>query len=208
AQNEDDLAGLAATRGDQADAERLYGLAVTLLEDDYPNSAALLSARARLAGYLARQGRTDQALAMFRAIVAATGQNGDASPGLRRLLEPYFALLVARGDDPAAIADLFAASQILVRPGVAQTQAVLARELSGGSDQAARLFRQSVNLDRDIERGRVELARLQAGEQNAAAIARIAELQSSLGQWQQDQIATQARLAVYPRYRAVSNATL
>ena len=69
-----------------------------------------------------------------------------------------------RGADPAAAASLFAASQVLVRPGVAQTQAMLARELSGGSDDAARLFRQSVNLTRDIERGRVELARLEASD--------------------------------------------
>ena len=86
--------------------------------------------------------------ASIREIVAA---NVDERRQPRRacaaLLEPYFALLAARGDDPAAVADLFAASQVLVRPGVAQTQAVLARELSGGSDEAARLFRQSVNPD-------------------------------------------------------------
>ena len=68
-----------------------------------------------------------------------------------------------------AVADLFAASQVLVRPGVAQTQAVLARELSGGSDEAARLFRQSVTLTRDIERGRIELARLEASRPPTAA---------------------------------------
>ena len=95
-----------------------------------------------------------------------------ASPGLRRPLEPYFELLAARGPMPAAVADMFAASQILVRPGVAQTQAVLARELSGGSDEAARLFRQSVNLTRDIERGRVELARLQGAREPTAATPR------------------------------------
>ena len=66
---------------------------------------------------------------------------------------------------------------MLVRPGVAQTQAVLARELSGGSDEAARLFRQSVTLTRDIERARVELARLEASPApTAATTARIAEL--------------------------------
>ena len=40
----------------------------------------------------------------------------------------------------------------MVRPGLAQTQAVLARELSGGTDEASRLFRQSVTLTRQIER--------------------------------------------------------
>ena len=49
----------------------------------------------------------------------------------------------------------------MVRPGLAQTQAVLARELSGGTDDASRLFRQSVALSRQVERARIELARLE-----------------------------------------------
>lgn len=204
-----ELAGIAEARGDQAEAERLHRAAIALLESDYPGSSALLSARGRLAGYFARTGRIEPALALYRDIVRANEESGDSSPGLRRILEPYFELLVARGSDPAAVADLFAASQILVRPGVAQTQAVLARELSGGSDEAASLFRQSVTLTRDIERGRIELARLQASDQPTATMAaRIAELQTSLGQWQQDQVATQARLAAFPRYRAVSTRAL
>jgi len=203
-----ELAGIAEGRGDQAEAERLHLAAIALLETNYPGSSALFSAKGRLAGYYARTGRTEQALVLFRAIVAANADGGDSSPGLRRALEPYFELLAARGEDPAAAADLFAASQILVRPGVAQTQAVLARELSGGSDEAARLFRQSVNLTRDIERGRVELARLEGSDApTAASTARIAELRGSLAGWQQDQVATQARLAEFPRYRAVSNGT-
>ena len=42
----------------------------------------------------------------------------------------------------------------MIRPGLAQTQAVLARELSGGTDEASRLFRQSVTLTRQAERAR------------------------------------------------------
>ena len=52
--------------------------------------------------------------------------------------------------------DFFVASQLQVRPGVADTQAVLARELSGGSGDGARLFRQATTLGRDIERARIE----------------------------------------------------
>ncbi|MBV9883044.1 MAG: CHAT domain-containing protein [Sphingomonadaceae bacterium] len=203
-----ELAGIAEARGDAAEAERLHRAAIALLESDYPGSAALLSAQGRLAGFYVRAGRTADALALYHAIVASISDRGDASPGLRLLLGPYFETLAGRGDDPQAVADLFAASQVLVRPGVAQTQAILARELSGGSDAAAALFRQSVDLTRDIERARVELSRLQAGPQSAAVQARAAALQASLAQWQQDQIATQARLANYPRYRVVSNGAL
>jgi CHAT domain-containing protein len=209
AQIRGDLADIAEARGDGAEAERQHRLAVALLDTDYPGSSALLAAKGRLAGYLARSGRSDPALALFREIVAATARSGDSSPALRRILAPYFELLVARADDPAAVADLFEATQVMVRPGVAQTQAVLARELSGGSDEAARLFRQSVTLTRDIERGRIELARLEASEApSAATVARAAELRTALGQWQQDQVATQARLSEFPRYRAVSSSAL
>ncbi|HVQ07430.1 MAG TPA: CHAT domain-containing protein, partial [Allosphingosinicella sp.] len=209
AQIHGELAGLAERRGDQTEAERQHRVAVALLLRSYPGSSALMSAKGRLAGYYARTGRTEPALVLYREIVAANVDGGDASPGLRRALEPYFELLVREGAGADAAADLFTASQILVRPGVAQTQAVLARELSGGSDEAARMFRQSVTLTRDIERGRIELARLEASDApTPAATARMAELRISIGQWQQDQTAMQARLAQFPRYRAVSSGAL
>jgi CHAT domain-containing protein len=209
AQIHGELAAIAETKGDQAEAERQHQTAILLLETNYPGSAALYSAKARYAGYLARAGRVEPARALFREIVQANLDTGDSSPALRRLLEPYFELLVRDDAGPAATADLFTASQILVRPGVAQTQAILARELSGGSDEAARMFRQSVTLTRDIERGRVELARLEASPaQTAAGTARIGELRTSIGQWQGDQVALQAQLAQFPRYRAVSSGAL
>jgi CHAT domain-containing protein len=209
AQIHGELADLAEARGDQAEALRQHMIGIDLLENNYPGSPALSGAYGRVAGYHARMGRRDMALSLFRNIVLETAQSGEASPALRRILEPYFALLVA-ADAPAGSVDaLFAASQVLVRPGVAQTQAVLARELSGGSDEAARLFRQSVNLTRDIERGRVEQARLEASDApTAASVARINELTASLGQWRREQVAIQAQLAQFPRYRAVSNAML
>jgi len=209
AQIHQELADLAEARGDRAEAEQQHRTAVALLEASYPGSAALYSAKAGLAGYLARIGQTGPALALYREIVQANLDTGDSSPGLRRQLEPYFELLVREDAGAAATADLFTASQILVRPGVAQTQAILARELSGGSDEAARMFRQSVTLTRDIERGRVELARLEnSAEQSAAGNARMVELRASLDQWQRDQAAMQASLAQYPRYRAVTGGAL
>jgi len=204
-----ELASIAEDRRDPAEAERLHLSAVTLLETSYPGSAALLNAKGRLAGFYARSGRSEQATPLFREIVAAVGEGADSSPTLRRILEPYFEILAERGTEPEAVADLFTASQALVRPGVAQTQAVLARELSGGSDEASRMFRQSVSLTRDLERTRVELARLEAVERpTAAEAARVAQLRSMVAQLQQDQVATQARLADFPRYRVVDRNTI
>lgn len=201
-----ELAAIAEGQANQGEAERLHREAVALLEAHYPGSAALLTAKGRLAGHLVRAGRPEPALALYREIVAAVAGGAPGVPALRTLLRPYFALLAERGGEVAAVDELFAAGQLLVRPGVAQTQALLARELSGGSDEAARLFRQSVTLTRDIERARVELARIAASEQQSAAdLERAAALRASLERFERDQSATQARLADFPRYRVVSS---
>jgi CHAT domain-containing protein len=195
-----ELASLAEARGDGAEAERQHQAAVALLEGNYPGSAALLSAETKLAAFYARTGRTAEARSLYKRVVDANSQGGSPSPTLHRTLAPYFAMLEREGRDPAAVAEMFKASQLLVRPGVAQTQAVLARELSGGSDEASRLFRQSVNLGRALERLRAEIGRLS----EPADAARLAELRAELARTERDQLATQAKLADYPRYRVLS----
>jgi len=202
----EELAAIAEAKGDRAAAEQQYQAAVSLLSAAYPGSAALLSAQGQLAGFYARTGQNDRAIALYRGIVAASSDDdADRSLALRRVLAPYFRLLAAKGDNPSAVADMFAASQVLLRPGVAQTQAVLARELSGGSDEAARLFRQSVNLTRDIERLRVALSRFETAQNPSASdMDRAAAMRASLQQLEQQQAATQAQLAQFPRYRVVS----
>jgi len=197
-----ELAALAEARRDAAGAERQHQAAIALLEADYPGSAALLSAQTRLAAYYARSGRTAEARALYKKIVDSNADGGSPSPTLHRTLAPYFALLEREGRDPAAVAEMFKASQLLVRPGVAQTQAVLARELSGGSDEASRLFRQSVDLTRSLERLRVEIGRLAASP--APDPARLTELRAELVRLEQAQTATQSKLADFPRYRVLS----
>lgn len=199
-----ELAALSESAGNLPEAEARHGEAITLLETAYPRSAALLGAQARLAAFQARTGRTAEARTLYRKIVDANAAGIAPSPSLRLTLAPYFALLAAEDGAPAA-AEMFKASQLLVRPGVAQTQAVLARELSGGSDEAARLFRQSVNLGREIERLRVETARLAAPDTATPADpAAVAEARARLQQLEQQQVATQAKLADFPRYRVLS----
>ncbi|MDQ3245663.1 MAG: CHAT domain-containing protein [Pseudomonadota bacterium] len=204
-----DLAAIAETSGNMAEADRQYRASVAMIERDYPGSAALLSARGRLAGYLARSGQTEPALALYREVVKSHSENTSHPPSLGRLLTPYLELLLARQNDPQAMSDLFEATQILLRPGIAQTQAVLARELTGGSDEASRLFRQSVTLTRQIERSRIELARLGAvKEPTPAEAARNAALANALKELEKEQVETQAKLADFPRFRAVSTATI
>jgi CHAT domain-containing protein len=199
-------AAIAETRGDRAGAEALLRRGLTTLSVEYPGSASVTAANARLAAFLARTGRSAEALALYRGVVEKVTAEGAAAPGIDIMLRPYFELLAAEAPkQPALAADFFLASQTLVRPGLAETQAILTRELSGGTDEAAALFRQSVTLAREVERRRVDLGRL-AGVANPtpADLAGLADARQSLAQLESDQAAMQARLAQYPRYRAVS----
>ena len=201
-----DLAAIAERGGNPAEAERLYREGVTLLEINYPGSAALLNAKARLAGYLARTGQ----LAAAEDDVPRRSSIRSPTPATCRRpsptsCKPYVDLLLERPNDPAATAEIFAATQLMVRPGLAQTQAVLARELTGGTDEASRLFRQAVTLSRQVERSRIELARFaDIPKPSPEEIARARTIRASLGQAEREQVATQSALAAFPRYRAVA----
>lgn len=200
-----ELAEMAEARGDVAAAEELHLQAVNVLESNYPGSPALVSARAQLAALLARTGREDEAISVYRELVSAA--EGRAPTSLRRLFAPYFNILAARSGDEQAAADMFAASQLLLRPGLAQTQAVLARELSAGSDEAAQLFRQAINLNRAIEVSRGEVAQAQNAVDESVPNAEIqlANRQQELDLLRERQLEVQQRLAEYPRYRAVTD---
>ncbi|HUG46750.1 MAG TPA: CHAT domain-containing protein, partial [Sphingomicrobium sp.] len=201
-----DLAAIAEAGGNAAEADRLYRLGVAILETTYPDSAALLNARARLAGHLARTGQVATAEALFREIVHAQEDASNLPPSFARVLRPYIDILLKKVDDPAATTEIFSATQLMMRPGLAQTQAVLARELTGGTDEASRLFRQAVGLSRQVEQLRIALARLEDGTSlSADETVRANLLRAELEQAQQAGVRTQAALAEFPRYRAVSS---
>lgn len=201
-----DLAAIAEVGGNAAEADRLYRQGVAILEATYPGSAALLNARARLAGHLARTGQPDTAETLFREIVHSQQDATNLPPSFARVLRPYVDILLNSGGKPAAIAEIFSATQLMMRPGLAQTQAVLARELSGGTDEASRLFRQAVGLARQVERHRIGLIRFEEMTNlSADEAARARTLRSDLQQAQQSALTTQAALADFPRYRAVSS---
>ena len=200
------LASLAEAEKKPDVAEGLLRQAVALVAAQYPDSAALLAARARLAAALARHGRTDLALPQYRELVRTAPSIVGGSDALRPLIGSYFAALVAKSDQPGAPADFFVATQALVRPGVARTQAVLARELSAGSDAAAEQFRQSVALSRELVTLDRDIARLSDPDQRkpgdtAALAAALARRQDVALQ----QTNVLARMDAFPRYRAVAN---
>ncbi len=203
-------AALAENAGRVAAAERLLRDARATVAEEYPDSIAFDAASARLAGFLSRHGKVDEAIALYRDVVTSLGAAGGASGGFADLLEPYFRLLVQRLPARSPLGDdLFAAAQVLLRPGVADTQATLARELSGGGGEASRLFRQSLNETRRVNVLQLELARLEAlAAPTAADREGIAADRAQLAQLQGEQVATQAQLARFPAYRAIATQPL
>lgn len=197
--------------GQFAGADRDFADAFTLVEINYPLSASSLMAKARLAAYRARRGDAQGAMTLYDQVVAASADTPGGAAALRDLLRPYFALLADASDrDPQAVARMFLAGQILMRPGLAQTQAVLARELSAGDDEAARLFRETVNRTREVSRATGEVAALAAAEpaEGSAEARALASARDRLNGLRQEQVVLQARLADYPRYRALDAKTL
>ncbi|MBY8822785.1 CHAT domain-containing protein [Sphingomonas colocasiae] len=193
-------------RGDFGSAEALLRRALDLLRTSYPETTAMNGGRARLAAFLVRRGKRDEAMTLYREVVASTTESRANTTGLANLLAPYFQMLAEQVPSrPALVSDLFLASQTLVRPGVADTQAVLARELRDGGGEPARLFRQAVTLSRDIERTRIEMARLgQIGNPDASVRDLIAARDADLKTMVEQQSLTFARLSEYPQYRALS----
>lgn len=192
--------------GNAAAAERMYRDVVLLVAGQYPDSASMNAARARLAGFIARQGRRDEALVAYRALVSGVLGNRDALVGMSNLIQPYFDLLTADGAaTPQDLSDLFLASQLVERPGAADTLAQLARQLEGGSDEAAALFRRSLAVSRDLERNRVQLARLAGSGADAATIApQRANLIDEQQRLEQAQVQLVGQLSAFPHYRAVA----
>ncbi|QFT78684.1 CHAT domain-containing tetratricopeptide repeat protein [Erythrobacter sp. THAF29] len=198
-----EIAEIAERQGRVSEAEDLHRQGIALLQATYPGSPALQSARGLLAGLYARNGREDEALTLYREIIADA--EGRPLTAIRSLMTPYFKLLLATEDEARIAAEMLAASQLLQRPGLAQTQAVLARELSGGSDEASQLFRRTTNLARSIEQLRVGILQLKANaESNSQVAALVAEREQRLEQLLSQQAEILDQLAQYPRYRAVS----
>jgi CHAT domain-containing protein len=202
-----EAAAAAEAQGDQAAAEAGFRESIALLETRYPDSNVVAAARGRLGAFLVRRNRTDEALALYRTVVTDVIRRGNNASGMSNLLAPYFEMLVARtAADPAAVEDFFLASQTLVRPGVADTQSQLARQLSQGAGEAADLFRQATALQREVERKRVAIATLRSAEEPDEG--RITAAAAELDRLEREQAAMQARLSEFPQYRALSTDTL
>lgn len=197
-------------QGNKDAAEAKMRESLALLETRYPQTVALNGARARLAAMLARHGKTAEAMTEYREVVRNAASNRSSTTGLGNLLSPYFALLSEQmPSNPALADDMFLAGQTLVRPGVADTQAILARELSEGTGEATRLFRQARTLERDIERNRIDLANLLAAPQQTDDIQRAAAaVRIDIDTLEKEQAATQAKLGDYPQYRAISGSSM
>ncbi len=196
--------------GKAGEAESKMRESVALLETRYPQSVAVNGARARLAALLVRTGKPDAAITEYRTVTQSLAGAQSYTAGLGNTLSPYLTLLTDRmGSDPALANDMFQAVQVLVPPGIADTQAVLARELSEGTSEGGRLFRQARNLERDIEKSRIELATLlQAPTQNGDILKASAAIRQDIETLSTEQAATQAKLADFPQFRAIASRSI
>ncbi|MEJ2457089.1 MAG: CHAT domain-containing protein, partial [Novosphingobium sp.] len=189
-------------------AERTFRDALALVESQYPDSASVNLIRARLAGFLVRHGKTDEALGLYRKVIGNVEARRNALVGMENLMQPYFDLLVGTGtDDPAKVAEVFLASQLLEAPGAADTLAQLSRQLQGGSSKAALLFRRSQAVSRELERTRIGIARLSAAAAEGGEGSDLQALQNRQAKLAEAQIAVMDQLAAYPRYRAIASRT-
>ncbi|HET9355668.1 MAG TPA: CHAT domain-containing protein [Sphingomicrobium sp.] len=195
---------VAEASGNADGALGAFDSAIQLLTQTYPESPMLLAARARKAAFLARRGQRAEARTMFAAIVDQSSSIPDSGTALRNLLAPYFEMLARDGSAEAA-AEMFRAAQELQRPGVAQTQAVFARQMSEGNDQAADLFRLAVARTRDIARTEAEIATLGAKPAPSARdLEDLAAAKSSLEALRAEQVKLQSQLGDYPRYKVLA----
>ena len=199
---------VAEARGDRAAAGAAFDRAIVVIAGAFPDSPALLSARARKAGFLLRSGDAAGARTLFDAVVKDSAAVADSSGALRGLLGPYFDLL-SRGGSADDAAAMFRAAQLMQRPGVAQTQAILARQMSEGNDEASALFRLAVTRAREIVRAEAEVTRLTAfqapSESEKSALTLATANRDTL---RGEQTAISARLSAYPRYKALSPANV
>ncbi|HAU21811.1 MAG TPA: CHAT domain-containing protein, partial [Erythrobacter sp.] len=199
-------AQIAEELGQTANSGAAYDAAIFVAADSFPRSPILLATEARKAAFLARSGQTDAARQLFADVVNNSRLIEGSGPAVRDLLQPYFDMLAADGSNQSA-AEMFEAAQVLERPGLAQTQAVLARRFSEGDDEAASLFRLATVRSRAIARAQAEISKLSSlAEPTEPQLARIGYLQESLDILELEQTALTARLNEFPRYRAVSPA--
>lgn len=181
-----------------------FDAAISLLERNFPESPMLLAARARKAGLLARRGQVSEARTLFASVVDQSAIIADSGTALRDLLGPYFDILATDGT-PEAAAAMFKAAQALQRPGVAQTQAVLARQFSEGQGDASALFRLAVARSRDVARTEAEIAQYNAKTSPSPRdLEDLAAAKASLEAMRAEQVALQSKLAAFPRYKVLS----
>lgn len=204
-----ELALVAERRGNNDRAETYLRNSLALLEAQYPDNQAVSASKARLGAFLLRQGRDAEAITLYRSVIDSSLGKRNAISGFSNQLRPYFRLIAPLVEtDPGFAEDFFKASQVLVRPGVAETQAVLSRELSASSNEGSRLFRQSLDLGRDIERLRIQFQALAKRNRTAVVSSEMSELATQIDLLERDQLRTQAELNDYPQYRVVAPRSL
>lgn len=192
--------------GRTGEAETLLRRALQLLSTEYPDTVATHSANAALAAFLARNGRTVDALESYRGLVTSLSEKRMQLVGLENRIAPYFDLLTATdATAPPRVADLFQVSQRVMRPGAASTVEQLSLQFQAGDTESAALYRQSIDLRREIERTLIQIAQLSSiAGSDPAALEEVAKLRANVDELSVQQVAALDKLAADPKFRALT----
>lgn len=196
------------------EAEGLLRQVDMLVRAEYPESQTTQASSAGLAAFLARHGREDEAMAIYRRLAGELVNSRSRLVGLTNRIAPYFDLLAKRiPTDPALVGDMLLISQALARPGAAATLEQLSRQMESGDDRGAALYRQSVGLRRDIERNLIMIAQMSAAPDaaeaaKAAKASEIALLKAKVDQLTALQVRTLDDLAGFSKFRAIASNTV
>ncbi len=197
--------------GNLGQAETLLRDVQRLIANEYPDSQATQASTAGLAAFYARHDRKDEALALYRGLGVQLVDSRSRLVGLTNRITPYFDLLAERAPtQPALVADMWAMSQTLGRPGAASTLEQLSRSMASGDDQGAALYRQSIALKRDIERALIQIAQFSAAQAAGEGDKSIdiAQLKERVAALSAQQVGTLDQLGNYPQFRAIETGAL
>ncbi|MEO6389053.1 MAG: CHAT domain-containing tetratricopeptide repeat protein [Croceibacterium sp.] len=193
--------------GQYGEAGTQLRAALAIAQRNYPESASVDAAKARLAAFLTRRGDRTEAMGLYREIVANVVDKRDGLVGIENQIKPYLTMLVEQlPQQPELVNDLFLATQLVERPGAAQTLAQLTRKLSAGSGEASDLYRRANSVDRELARVNLTIAQSQAQAQDAGTTAVVADdLLERRQRLEGIQLELLNSLAAFPAYRSVAH---
>ena len=200
---------VAEARGDRAGANAAFDAAIAALADAFPESPALLSAKARKAGYLVRSRRRGGRPRPVRRGGRRRRQlSPTAGPRFATCLVPISTCWPGT-DRPRPRRPCSAHRSCSSGPASPRPRRSSPGNIRPGNDEGSALFRLALARTREIVRQDADIKRLEAlPERTASEEQALTAGKSSLEALRAEQVGLQARLNDYPRYKVLSPQTV